>query len=234
MKEKGEWDMAKGVAAIRAILDRHMGAPPEKFEFAGVSLTPQEYRQKYVNLELDNYVTVLSLMQEPWYEWVLYDVPDNWWRSKAYYNVPVTDFTRIIRDAVRRGQTVCLLEDVSEPGFYGQKSIAIVPSFDIPSQYIDDSARQFRFSNGTTGDDHAVHIVGWTQRGGKYWYLVKDSGGSPRAGKYDGYMFYDEDYIRLKVLAVMLERTTVEQTLGRKLGPAPAEKTAPPVTASAG
>lgn len=234
MKEKNEWDEARGLAAIREILDRHMGAPPEKFEYEGTSLTPQEYRQKYANLELGDYVTVLSLMQEPWYEWVLYDVPDNWWRSQAYYNVPLTDFTRVIRDAVRRGRTVCLLEDVSEAGFYGQKSIAIVPSFDIPSAYITDSARQFRFSNGTTGDDHAVHVIGWTQRGGKYWYLVKDSARSPRQGKFGGYMFYDEDYIRLKVLAFMVERGTVEQTLGRKLGPAPVEKMPTAVTASAG
>ena len=234
MKAKSDWDEAKAVKSIREILDRHMGAPPEKFDVDGKSVTPKQYAQSFTGLDAGECVSLLSLMQEPWYEWVLYDVPDNWWRSHAYYNVPLADYTRVLRAAVKGGYTVCLLEDNSEAGFYGRQGIAIVPSFDIPAAYIDDSARQFRFSNGTTGDDHAVHIVGVTQRGGRYWYMVKDSGGSPRQGKFGGYMFYDEDYIRLKGLAVVVSRKVVEQTLGRTLGPEPKDDDATTVTASAG
>lgn len=221
MKERGEWDEAAAVQAIRTILDGHMGSPPETVQVDGATLTPQEYRRQFAGLDLGEYVTVMSLMQEPWYAWCVYDVPDNWWRSGQYYNVPLADFTRVLRAAVHGGYSLCLLEDVSEPGRYGEHSVAMVPSFDIPAGHIDDSARQFRFSNGTTTDDHAVHIVGYQQRGGRYWYLVKDSGGGPRRGKFDGYMFYDEDYIRLKGLGVVLPRAVVEKSLGRKLGPMP-------------
>ena len=51
--------------------------------------------------------------------------------------------------------------DVSESGYSSKYDIAMVPSFDIPSQYIDENARQFRFSNGTTTDDHAIHLIGY-------------------------------------------------------------------------
>jgi bleomycin hydrolase len=56
----------------------------------------------------------------------------------------------------------------------------------------------------------------------KWWYLVKDSDTRPRNGHHNGYMFYDEDYIRLKSLSAMLPRDLVERTLGRAL-PMPAE-----------
>ena len=153
--------------------------------------------------------------------------------SRAYYNVPLKDFDRVIRESVRAGYSIALLEDNSEAGFCGEQGVAIVPSFDIPSAYIDDGARQFRFSNGTTGDDHAVHIVGYQQGAGRLWYLVKDSARNPRDPRFGGYMFYDQDYIRLKVLAVFLPRKAVEDALGRKLGPMP-QDTEEPATAPAG
>ena len=72
--------------------------------------------------------------------------------------------------------TVSIGGDVSEPGFDRDTQCAVVPDFDIPSAYINDDARQFRFSNQTTTDDHGMHLVGYMEKDGKDWYLIKDSG----------------------------------------------------------
>jgi bleomycin hydrolase len=49
---------------------------------------------------------------------------------------------------------------IGEPGYYSYKEVALVPTFDIPSEYIDENFRQLRFSNTATTDDHGIHIVG--------------------------------------------------------------------------
>jgi len=218
VKDRGKWDESEALAGVRAILDRHLGAPPEAVEVDGTRVTPQEYCRRVLGMDVGNYVSVMSLMQEPWHEWARLPVPDNWWGSRAYYNVPLDEFVHLVRDAVRGGVSVCLVLDSSEPGFYFREDVAFVPSFDIPREFIDDSARQMRFSNESTTDDHVVHIVGYQERNGEYWYLIKDSGNQPRNGHFGGYMFYREDYIRLKGLALVLPRKVVEHVLGRELG----------------
>lgn len=224
IKERGDWDESRAVTDIRAILDRHLGAPPTMVEVDGKRVLPRVYCRVTLGLDVGEYVSVMSLMQEPWNQWAQYPVPDNWWGSRAYYNVPLDEFVHLIRDAVRGGVSVCLVMDCHEPGFYFREDVAFVPRFDIPREFIDDSARQMRFSNESTTDDHVVHIVGYQERDGVYWYLVKDSGNLPRNGHLGGYMFYREDYIQLKGLAVVLPRNVVEHSLGRRLGAQPAEE----------
>jgi len=63
------------------------------------------------------------------------------------------------------------------------------PDFDIPSPTSTNECRQFRFSNETTTDDHGLHLVGYLEKDGKDWYLVKDSGSGsrnndPKAGEF--------------------------------------------------
>ena len=42
----------------------------------------------------------MSLMQKPYWSQEEYKVPDNWWRSDAYYNVPLSDFMFAIKNAI--------------------------------------------------------------------------------------------------------------------------------------
>ncbi len=53
------------------------------------------------------------------------------------------------------------------------------------------------------------------------WYLIKDSGTKAWNNSHNGYMFYREDYIRLKVLCALLSRDIIEQALGRGIGTPP-------------
>jgi len=213
VKEQDAWNEQEVLTTIRSILDHHLGAPPQTVTVDGKAMTPQEYLREILALNLDDYVDILSLAQEPYYERVEYPVWDNWWHSRDYYNVPLEDFMAIIKAAVREGYTLCIVGDNSEPGFYPLMDVAMVPSFDLPSPFIDDNARQLRFSNESTTDDHAIHLVGYLEKDGQDWYLVKDSDSKARNGRHEGYMFYHEDYVMLKMMNFLVHRDIVEGVL---------------------
>jgi bleomycin hydrolase len=215
LKSSNAWSEESTLSTIKSILNHYLGEPPTKVMVEGQSLTPKEYLDKVVRLNLDDYVDILSLMQKPYYQLVEYEVPDNWWHSKEYFNVPLGDFVDAIKSAIRNGYTLAFGGDVSEPGYEGHAGIGVVPTFDIPSQYIDESARQFRFSNGTTGDDHGIHMVGYLEKDGKDWYLIKDSGSGSRNNHHPGYYFYREDYVKLKMLDLMVHKNAVKGLLSK-------------------
>ncbi len=209
LKASNNWNEDAAIATIKSILNHYIGEPPKSFVVDGKQMTPKEYLEKVVRLNFDDYIEFLSLMEKPYYQMVEYEVSDNWWHSKDYYNVPLGDFMAGLKKAVRDGYTVCIGGDVSEPGIDGHEGVAMIPSFDIPSQYIDENARQFRFNNGTTGDDHGIHLVGYLEKNGKDWYLIKDSGSGSRNNSHPGYYFFDEDFVKLKMLGFMVHKDAV-------------------------
>lgn len=220
VSETRAWNEEEVLAIIRSILDRHMGSPPTMVAVDDREMTPFDYFKNVVRLDLDDYVDLMSLQQAPYYAKAEYPVADNWWHSEDYLNVPLDDFMAVIEKAIRRGYTVCMAGDNSEAGFYPPLDVAVVPSFDIPSDFIDDSARQFRFSNGSTTDDHVVHLVGYLEKDGKDWYLIKDSYSEARMGEQKGYMFYHEDFVRLKMMNILVHRDVAEGLLVKSGGSA--------------
>lgn len=217
VKERNAWNEEEVLATVQSILNYYLGTPPTKFNYEGKVYTPKEFLTKVVNLNLDDYVDVISLMQGAYYKKIMYDVPDNWWKDSSYYNVPLDVYMSLIKNAIRKGYTMAIGGDVSESGIDSHFKVALVPSFDIPSEYIDENARQFRFSNGTTGDDHGIHLVGYMNKDGKDWFLIKDSGsGSFNVGD-KGYYFYSEDYVKLKIVNFMVHKHAVGDLL-KKFG----------------
>ncbi|MGA3243935.1 MAG: C1 family peptidase [Bacteroidota bacterium] len=216
-KASNAWNEEEATNTIKVILNHYIGEPPKTVVVDGKSLTPREYLDQVVRLNLDDYVEIMSLMEKPYYQWVEYEVPDNWWHSKEYFNVPLNEFMAAIKKSIRAGYSVCIGGDVSEPGYEGHAGVAIVPTFDIPSEYIDESARQFRFTNGTTGDDHGIHLVGYLEKEGKDWYLIKDSGAGSRNNSHPGYYFYSEDYVKLKMLGMTVHKDVVKELLKKEV-----------------
>ena len=219
VKASGAWNEEAVVSTVRAILDHWLGAPPEKVVVDGQAMTPKEYLAKVVRLDPDEYVPFLSTMASPYWEKAEYAVPDNWWHGKEYVNVPLDDFLGAIKRAVRGGYSVVVAGDMSEPGYsIGPPGIAVVPTWDVPSAYIDAPARQLRFENGATTDDHGLHVVGVTTRNGKDWFLVKDSWSSSWNNDHPGYYFFHEDYVKLKMLSFLVHRDAVKELLARAKG----------------
>jgi bleomycin hydrolase len=209
LKSADAWNEAEALETVKSILNHYLGVPPAKFTVEGREYTPQTYLRDYLKIDPDDYVDVLSYMQEPFGQQVEYDVPDNWWHSRDYYNVPLETFMKILKSALSRGYSVSLGGDVSEPGKNADKKVFMIPTFDIPSAYIDDNARQFRFSNETTTDDHGIHLIGYGEFKGQPWYLIKDSGSSSFNHDPKGYYFLTEDYVRLKMMDFMVHKDAV-------------------------
>jgi bleomycin hydrolase len=206
VKKNGLWDEKVVLAHVAVILDKHLGAPPQKFVFTGKEMTPREFLANETPLNMDDYVDVMSTSYYPFYTFQEFAVPDNWWHSREYLNVPLNEWYALVLKAVKAGYTVNIGGDVSEPGKLGFQDVCFVPSFDIPAAYIDQDAREFRIANRTTQDDHGIHIVGYKKHKGHDWFLIKDSGRSARWGKHDGYFFFRGDYVKLKMLSFTVHK----------------------------
>ena len=213
VKANSAWNEEQAIETIKSIMNGYIGEPPTKVVVDGKEMTPKEYLQNVVRINPDDYVEVLSLMEKPYYQKVEYEVTDNWWKSSDFYNVPLDEFMSYLKNSIKKGYSVVIGGDVSESGYDSHDEVAMIPSYDIPSNYINEYSRQFRFSNGTTTDDHGIHIVGYKEKDGVTWYLIKDSGSGSRNGTNKGYYFYHEDYIKLKMMNFMIHRSAIEDLL---------------------
>ena len=219
VKKNNIWDETAVVNNFKSILNYYIGTPPAKILVNGREITPLEYMANILKFNPADYCDVLSYMQEPYWKQVEYHVPDNWWHNADYYNIPLDDFMTVLKKSIKAGYTLAIGGDVSEAGFLAREAnAAVVPSFDIPSAAIDENARQFRFSNETTTDDHGLHIVGYLEKDGVTWFLVKDSGAGSRTGgieknKNFGYYFFHEDYVKLKMMDFMVHKDMMKDFL---------------------
>ena len=217
VKESNAWNEEEIIANIKSIMNYYLGTPPTEVTVNGKKYTPKQYLTEVLKIVPDDYVDLLSYKQEPFYKKVLYNVPDNWWKNEDYYNVPLDEYIKALRSCIENGYTVSIGGDVSEAGFDTESQCAIIPSFDIPSDFINDDARQFRFSNNTTTDDHGIHLVGYTDYKNQRWYLIKDSGAGSKNNdvnaKEFGYYFFREDYVKLKMMNFTVHKDAVKELL---------------------
>lgn len=213
MKRDQSWNEKEGVATIKSILNHYIGEPPVKITWKGKSMTPVTFMSNIAKINPDDYVNFMSLVEFPYYQQAEYKVPDNWWKSSDYNNIPLDAFTGLINSAIKSGYSIAIGGDVSESGYSATNDVAMIPSYDIPSEYIDEHARQLRFINGSTTDDHAIHIIGHTKKGDEIWYLIKDSGSGSRNGNNKGYYFYHEDYIKLKIMTFTIHKDAAKAEL---------------------
>lgn len=219
VKKNNIWDEAAIITNFTSIMNYYIGEPPTKITVNNKVMTPVEYMTNVLKFNANNYCDVLSYMQQPYWKQVEYEVPDNWWHDASYYNLPLDDFMSLLKKSLKAGYTVAVGGDVSEAGFLAREAnAAVIPSFDIPSSAIDENARQFRFSNETTTDDHGMHIVGYMEKDGVTWFLVKDSGSGSRTGgkeknKNFGYYFFHEDYVKLKMMDFTVHKDMMKDLL---------------------
>ncbi|MBS1615726.1 MAG: peptidase C1 [Bacteroidetes bacterium] len=214
VKQRNAWNTDEVVATIKDIMNHYIGVPPSSVAYQGKQLSPKQYLRDVVGINPSDYVTFMSLKSEPMWTNAEYKVGDNWWHSKDYYNVPLSDFIGLIKNALKQGYSISIGGDVSEPGIDSKLGIMMIPSFDIPSSYINDDARLMRYLNGATTDDHAMHIVGYTQKSNGTWFLVKDSGsGGHNNLDHTGYWYMHEDYVKLKMMTATVNKNAVKDVL---------------------
>jgi bleomycin hydrolase len=214
-EEENLWDEEIVVTMVRRLLDQTMGAPPATVVWEGMELDPKAFLQDVCGIDPDDYVSIISTLADPFYTTAEYNVPDNWWHDSSYINLPLDAWYEVIVKTVKEGHSVAFGGDISEPGMIGEEDIAVIPTFDIPAELIDQSARELRFANESSTDDHLVHAVGHMRLDGHDWFLIKDSNRSSRHGKHEGYFFYRDDYVKLKMLMFTIHRDQIEEILSK-------------------
>ncbi|HPC36588.1 MAG TPA: C1 family peptidase [Candidatus Marinimicrobia bacterium] len=214
-KTNNYWDEEIALNSIKLILNKYLGEPPQSFIYEGKTYTPVSFLNNVLKLQLDDYCDVMSTATVPFYVRTEFKVEDNWWHDSSYINIPLSEWYKILKKAITSGYSLAIGGDVSEPGYLGFEDVAFIPDFDIPYQYINQDAREFRIYNKTTTDDHGLHLVGYTRIDDRDWFLIKDSARSSRWGKYEGYYFYREDYIKLKMLTYTVHKDVLKEILSQ-------------------
>jgi bleomycin hydrolase len=216
VKTSNQWNTDEVISTIKSILNFYLGEPPTSINVAGKKMTPLEYLKNTAKLNPDEYVDLMSFVETPYWAQAEYKVPDNWNHSADYYNVPLDDFMAAIKNAIKSGYSISIGGDVSESGMDNKLGVMMVPSYDIPSAYIDEYARQMRFSNGSTTDDHAMHLVGYADRSNGTWFLIKDSGsGGQNNQTAPGYWYMHEDFVKLKMTTITIHKDAVKDLLAK-------------------
>ena len=209
------WDENIVVSNVKNILDKYIGTPPEKFTYQGKEYTAVSFMNDYLKISPNKYFCFMSTKEFPYNEKHELVEPDNWWHDANYYNVSLDDFIFLARNAIKNGYSISICGDVSEPGYDQIVEVGVIPTFDIPSEYINDDARFMRLANNTTTDDHCIHIVGYQEVSNVCWYLIKDSGSGAFDGPNKGYRFYSEDYIKLKMMNLLMHVDAARQVLDK-------------------
>lgn len=215
VKENNDWNEGRVVETIMDILNHYLGEPPVKFKEGGIEYTAMEYVTEVLKINPGDYYSFMSTKSQTYNQRGLLDEPDNWWQSDEYYNIRLDDFLGLARDALSDGYTICVCGDVSEPGYDKYTKAGIIPTFDIPADYINEDSREYRLNNQITYDDHCLHITGYRVNEGKNWFMIKDSGSGGFDAAPRGYRFINEDYFRLKIITLMLHKSAGKKVLDR-------------------
>ncbi len=218
-------------ATIDASLDAYLGDYPGEFTYEGKSYTPKSFADEVVGINPDDYLQFCSYTHNPFDEEMVICVPDNWTWSKAW-NVPLDEMMEIIDDALENGYTIDWAADVSEKGFSLKNGVAVIPAKDWksmteeeketafdgpkPELQVTQEIRQEQYDNFETTDDHGMHITGIArdQEGNKF-YIVKNSW-STKYG-FDGYIYFSEQYVRLKTIGLMLHKDEIKKETKKRL-----------------
>jgi bleomycin hydrolase len=211
VKRSDRWDEGQTLSKVKKLLNRYLGEPPKNFSFKGKTYTPLSFLREVVRLPWNEYVMVTSFENAPFNTFAELQVPDNWHHNTNFFNVPLPLFYDSLKGAVRSGYTVAVSADTSEPSYKITGHYCFVPDFDIAPAKIDQHARELRFFDGSTTDDHAIHIVGWADAGGEDWFIAKDSSKSAWRDGNQGEMFLHSSYVKLKVLAFIVHRDGVPE-----------------------
>ena len=197
----------------KPILTRHIGKFPKNFTFEGTTFTAKAF-QDFLGFDPNAYIEITSYEHHPFYSQFVLEIPDNWAHA-PYYNVPIEELMQTIRNAIRKGFTVCWDGDNSEKSFEFKKGIADLPENEIGN--VDQKQRQETFLNRETTDDHLMHIVGLAKdENNRRYFYTKNSWGES-SNPLNGFLYMSEDYVKLKTIAILVHKKAVPDEIAKKL-----------------
>ncbi len=208
----------------KMILDQHIGAYLKTFTYKGKNYTPESFLAM-TKLNPDAYVTLTSFTHQPYYSKFILSIPDNF-SNGSFYNLPLDEYISVIDHALKKGYTVGLDTDMSEPTFSQKNGVAFIPKNKadnkkglteiVEEMEITPAYRQAEFENFHTTDDHLMHITGIykDQKGNKY-YKVKNSWGTDVGN--GGFIFISESFMKLKSISIMIHKEAIPKRTARTL-----------------
>ncbi|MCP4178298.1 MAG: aminopeptidase [bacterium] len=167
--------------AIEALLDEYLGEIPSEFKYKGANYNPKSFSNKFLLINLDDYIDLTSLDNEPHYKLVNLDLPDNW-RGELYYNVPIDELVEIVDNSINNGNSLVWDGDVTNNRYDVNRTIYNINNEDdFSSQdsaiHFAKSNRQLYFDTWQVTDDHLIHLIGLSHdANGNIYYKFKDSG----------------------------------------------------------
>ncbi len=230
--------------AYDEILASYLGKLPTTFKYDGKEYTPQSFRDM-TGFNPDNYVSITSFKDHPFYKAFPIAIPDNWLWS-PYMNVPLNDMMAIINNALKSGYTVAWGADVSDRGFNWKKGVAIIPNkhpkltgkdlarwkalsqkeqdkelynFDsiVQEVTVTPAMRQKHYDDYLVTDDHGMLIVGIAHdQKGDVFYKIKNSWGTHQ--KYKGYFYASKAYVELQTISIAVNKEAIPKKLRKKMG----------------
>ncbi len=217
--------------SVDSILDVYMGQAPEHFMYNGINYTPKSFLDM-TKFNPDNYITLTSFTQEPFYSKFILNIPDNF-ANGSFYNLPLNELVEVIDNAVNNDYTVALDVDVSEKTFSQKFGLAVLPkeigddekamTYIVKEEDVSQQYRQEEFENYNTTDDHLMQIVGLVKdQNGTEYYKVKNSWGTmgERIGN-GGFVYMSKAYIKLKAISVMINKKGLPKKLNHLLENSP-------------
>ena len=233
--------------AIAAVHEAYLGKIPEKFNYKGVTYTPQSFGES-LGLNPDDYVSITSFTHHPFYGQFVIEIQDNW-RWGLSYNVPIDEMMEIFDYAIDNGYTIAWGSDVSEQGFrYTRKGFAVLPATDgkaaakvgtdqarwsgmsaadiadeaakhpTPQRWVTQEERQQAYDNWETTDDHGMLIFGKAKdQMGNEYYMVKNSWGKYN-GEFGGNFFVSKAFVRYKTMNIVVHKDAIPAAIKAKLG----------------
>jgi len=212
---------------VDSILNVTIGKVPEKFMYDGVYYTPKTFL-KMTHINPDNYVTLTSFLQQPFYTKFILNIPDNF-ANGSFYNLPLNELVKTVDTALKNGYTLAIDCDVSEKTFSQKYGVAVEPknldddekamTYIVAEKEITPEYRQQEFENYDTTDDHLMHIVGLVKdQNNNEYYKIKNSWGTTgnRIGN-GGYVYMSKPYFKLKTISVLVNKKGLDHTVKEEL-----------------
>jgi bleomycin hydrolase len=193
---------------VDEILTQTLGKVPDTFLYNGKQFTPKSFANEMIGINPDDYVEITSYTHHPFYSKFNLEIEANW-NNNQYLNLPMTDFTAVIDNALLHNYSVCWDGDIYE-GF--KNGFAVLDNPKIITQQI----RQTAFDNRTTEDIHNMHIIGLaTDKKGNFFYILKNSSDNNDCG---GYLYMSREYLLLKTISVMVNKNAIPKEITKKVG----------------
>lgn len=198
---------------LTSILDRHLGKTPDTIRYNDKWYTPRQFADSIINLPLDQYVKLTSYSSIPFYHSDALFLRDNWLYKNDFYSLPLDQLIETIDSALLRNYTLAIDFDITAE---------ILQDTLIYCNYHEDTVvnqdtRDELLANWLTKDVHLVHLIGLAHdQDGRKYYIIKDSVGK-HLGMYPK-EFLSENYIRAKVIAVMVHKNGIPASIKARLG----------------